>query len=173
MRAQPLCSAEHVAERGKKGSHRRVLTLFCLAFDHCLWACSAGARRAGRADSGRRALDLGATRAGAGRAVASLVSTHTRIHKNGLRSRNTGLQHILRQVGSRRALSLEHIILQIGHGRAWRNTALQDVFGHIRHGRADGKSLSTWAITVVFAGPFYSATIADRFHGARGISKSI
>jgi len=72
----------------------------------CRRAFHARARRALRADSRRRALDLRATRTRAGRALTTLTLASATINYDRLRLRNTALQYILTQVRNRGALSL-------------------------------------------------------------------
>ena len=92
---------------GEIGSNTRPrIPLFRLTLHGGLRALLARARRARRADCGRRAFDIGATRARAGRALTTLLFTGRIIYNDRLRRRNAALQHILGKVGYGRALRL-------------------------------------------------------------------
>jgi len=67
-----------------------------------------GTRAGGRsrADSRRRALYIGATRARAGRALTAILRTLAGVNDHRLLRRYGALQHILRHIGHRRALRL-------------------------------------------------------------------
>ena len=94
------------------------------------------ARRALRADSRRRALDIRATRTRARRALTALSFAGTAVNDDRLRFGYTALEYILAQVRNRRAFSLQHILAHIRSSGARRNAALEHILAHIRIIRA-------------------------------------
>ena len=123
-------------ERGEEGPNRCGRRLFCLAFDHGLRALLAFARRACRTHGGRRAFDFGATRARAGGALATILSTGGIVHNHRLRVRNRTLEHVLRKIGSGRALRLQHVVCHFRACGRRRYRTLEDIFAHIGIRRA-------------------------------------
>ena len=75
-----------------------------------MWAGGTFTRRASRTYGRRRALHFGATRARAGRAFAAVLSAGGIIHDDRLRVRDRALEHVVGEIGCRRALGLEHIV---------------------------------------------------------------
>jgi hypothetical protein len=123
-------------ERGEKGSDRGYIGLFCAAFDSGLGANGTRAGCSSRADSRGRAFDFGATRARARGAIATLgLYVRAGVNNNGLLLGDGTLQHILRHIRNGGALGLQHVVGQIGCRRARRNTGLEHVFRHVRVGK--------------------------------------
>jgi hypothetical protein len=119
------------------GADRISSDLLGAAFDLCLGTRCTGARRAGRADSCRRALDFWATRARAWRTLAAFgFDISTCVNDNGLLFRKAGFQDVVGEVRDGWALRLQHIIGEVGACWARRDTRLQHVFGHVWHRRA-------------------------------------
>lgn len=120
------------SKRGQEGTHTIRVSLLRLTLDHLGRADRTRARGRGRTLGGRRALHLGTTRSGAGRALTPLLSARTVVHNDWLGLRDTGFEDILAQIRSRRALRLQHILCEIRHSRARRNTGLENIFAQIR-----------------------------------------
>lgn len=118
-------------EWGEEGANRGGWRLLSLTFDHGLWALLAFARRTCRTHGRRRAFDLGATRAGAGGALATILSTGGIVHNHWLRGRNRTLEDVLRKVGSRGAFRLQHIVRHFRACGIGRYRTLQDILAHI------------------------------------------
>jgi hypothetical protein len=119
-------------EWGEEGPNRRGRRLLGLTFDHGLRALLAFARRTCRTHGRRGTFDLGATRARAGGALATILSTGGVVHNHRLRGRNRTLEDVLRKVGSGRAFGLQHIVRHFRACRIRRYRTLQHILTHIR-----------------------------------------
>jgi len=83
------------SERSQVGAYRGSRCLLRSAFDCRRRADGTRARRRRRALGRRRALDIGATRTRARRALTTLLRAGTAINDDRLRLRDTALKHIL------------------------------------------------------------------------------
>ncbi len=88
--------------------------------------CTRGALRR------RRALHLGAARPRARRALTCRLLALAAVQDDRRLLRNTRLQHILAQIGNRRALGLQHVLAHVGACRGRRDTGLEHILAQIR-----------------------------------------
>jgi hypothetical protein len=137
LTASRLVPAEHSkVQRRQIRPHTRRGRFHRLALHLRLRACLALTGRARRAHRRWRALDLGAAWPRARWALAGILRTGGIINNYRLLFRYTALQHILRQIRRRRALSLQHVLAHVRTHLRRRNTALQHILAHIRNRRA-------------------------------------
>ncbi len=128
--------------RHREGSEVRadavVIHLLGLALDLRLGASSAGTRSTRRALRGLGALDLGAARTGARRALTLGGLALAAVQDDGLLLGDGRLEDVVAEVGNGRALGLQHVVAEFGARLARGHRRLQDIQTHIGHlcGRA-------------------------------------
>ena len=157
-----LTEHRHV-ERSQERTHSAVGSSLGLALDGGGRAHGARAGRGGRARLRRWALDFGATRARAGRALAGLLGAGRSVDDNRLLLGNTALQYVLAEIRHGRALGLQHVLREVRALRARGYGRLENVLAHIRlfTGRADELAYATAAR----ASTFGSRTLTLGTHG--------
>ena len=134
-----LIAEDGHVERSQERAHSAVGSSLGLALDCCGRAHGARAGRGGRARLRRRALDFGATRARAGRALAGVLGAGRGVYDDRLLLGNTALQHVPTEVGHGRALGLQHVLCEVRALRARGYGGLENILAHIGlfTGRAD------------------------------------
>jgi hypothetical protein len=133
-----LTEHRHV-ERSQERAHSAVGSSLSLTLDGGGRAHGTRAWSGGRARLRRRALDFGATRARAGRALAGVLGAGRGVDDHRLLLGNTALQYVPTQIGHGRALGLQHVLREVRALRARGYGSLENVLAHIRlfTGRAD------------------------------------